>query len=81
MLREFFPILVHVLISFHGHFINSLAAPIQNSRGINNVAYGTQMTLKFAEFTHISISMPHTICCFNYFLLPCLFLSLGAHLI
>ena len=50
MLREFFPILVHVLISFHGHFINSLAAPIQNSRGINNIAYGTQMTLFFFNF-------------------------------
>lgn len=35
------PILI-ILISFHGHFIESLLAPIQNSRKITKIVYGTK---------------------------------------
>lgn len=35
------PSLRHVLISFHGHFIKSWLAPIQNSRKMKNIVYGT----------------------------------------
>lgn len=74
------PILMHMLSPFHSRFIISLLALTQTPKEINTIVHGTECLFNL-QFTHISISMPQTICCFNYLLLSYLLLFLRAYLI